>query len=439
MTDLPRGWIRTKLGAVCKIVSGSTPRSTEPRYWGGQVPWITPDDLSRHTTQMIAFGRRSISDEGYASCSTQMVPPGTVLYTSRAPIGYLAIASQTVCTNQGFKSLIPPDGLSSKYLYWYMRYVTQEVRSRASGTTFEEISGRAMAEVPLVLAPQQEQVRIVAAIEEQFSRLDAASEALARLPRRLDGMRRTLLAAMVAADWPTVVLQDVAETRLGKMLSRKSKTGSGELPYLRNQNVQWGRFDLRDVSVMNFGSGERERFRLEAGDLLVCEGGVVGRCALWEEQLQECYYQKALHRIRPSGAVRAKWIAMVLEHFAYEGLLSPHSGGITIQHLPQEDLRRLAIPLPPLHNQDEMISRLEAYAVIADATKAVLTSSAQRANTLRASVLARAFSGRLVPQNPKDEPASALLKLMATELTMSNGDRATSARKPRAAKLKVPA
>jgi type I restriction enzyme S subunit len=348
-----------------------------------------------------------------------------VLYTSRAPIGYVAIASQSVCTNQGFKSLVPPAGLIPDYLYWYMRHATEEVRSRASGTTFAEISGRAIADVPLLLAPHQEQHRIVAAIEERFSRLESGLEALARLPKRLASLRRTLLTGMVGAEWPTAVLQDVAETRLGKMLSRKSKTGTGELQYLRNQNVQWGRFDLRDLSVMNFDPDERERFHLEAGDLLVCEGGVVGRCAVWEGQLAECYYQKALHRIRPSTAVRAKWIAMVLEHFAHEGLLAPHSGGITIQHLPQEDLRRLVIPLPPLHEQDEMISRLGEYGTVADAMRDGLARSERRAKALRSSVLANAFSGKLVAQHPGDEPAATLLKRIAGERGSYNGRRGT--------------
>ena len=103
MSDLPDGWIEAPLGDVCAVVSGSTPKSTEAAFWNGDIPWITPDDLSRNKEKYIGIGRRSISQAGLESCSARMVPAGTVLYTSRAPIGYVAIAERSVCTNQGFK------------------------------------------------------------------------------------------------------------------------------------------------------------------------------------------------------------------------------------------------------------------------------------------------------------------------------------------------
>ena len=195
MSDLPPGWAETALGDVCAIVSGSTPKSTEPEYWDGDIPWITPDDLSRHVGKRITIGRRSITEAGFASCSTRMVPTDTVLYTSRAPIGYVAIAAQPVCTNQGFKNIVPPSGLSSDYLYWYMEYATAEVKARASGTTFAEISGKAIKAVPLRIAPTAEQERIVAAIEEQFSRLDSGLAAMERVRKNLKRMRAALIHA----------------------------------------------------------------------------------------------------------------------------------------------------------------------------------------------------------------------------------------------------
>ena len=99
MTALPPGWIETTIGHVCEVVSGSTPKTTVPEYWNGSIPWVTPDDLSRHREKQISGGARFITDAGYQSCSTRMVPTGSVLFTSRAPIGYVAIATQPVCTN----------------------------------------------------------------------------------------------------------------------------------------------------------------------------------------------------------------------------------------------------------------------------------------------------------------------------------------------------
>ena len=99
--------------------------------------------------------------------------------------------------------------------------------------------------------------------------------------------------------WSLIPFDDVAPSRLGKMLDGKKQTGKHARPYLRNENVQWGRFDLTDVSTMDFDEGDREEFALTPGDLIICEGGEPGRCAIWRGEIKECYFQKALHRARP--------------------------------------------------------------------------------------------------------------------------------------------
>lgn len=225
MTDLPPGWAETTVGDTCEIVGGATPRSTEASFWNGDVPWITPDDLSRHRDKVILAGRRHLTRAGYESCSARMVPAGTVLYTSRAPIGYTAIAGQPVCTNQGFKSLIPPAGISSDYLYWYMRYATELVKERASGTTFPEISGKRMASVPLVVAPSVEQKRIVAAIEEQFSRLDTGVALLGRAQQNLKRARESVLQAAITG---RLVSPDLESPSLARLLDSVSAIESNQ-------------------------------------------------------------------------------------------------------------------------------------------------------------------------------------------------------------------
>ncbi|MGH8301538.1 MAG: restriction endonuclease subunit S [Steroidobacteraceae bacterium] len=94
MSELPTGWIEVPIGTVCEVVGGSTPRTAVSDYWDGDIPWLTPDDLSRDHSQYVAGGRRCLTEAGYSSCSTQLIPAGSVLYTSRAPIGYVAIAKQ---------------------------------------------------------------------------------------------------------------------------------------------------------------------------------------------------------------------------------------------------------------------------------------------------------------------------------------------------------
>ena len=192
--DLPPSWATTTLGDVFEIVGGSTPRTGNPDFWDGDIPWLTPDDLSGHDDVLISRGRRSITNDGFESTSTHMLPTGSILFTSRAPIGYTAIAANPLCTNQGFKSLVPPAGVASHYVYWYLRYSTPQIRELGSGTTFKEMSKKRMAAVPFILPPSPEQERIVAAIEEHFSRLDAASDAITAAQARIQASRRSVLA-----------------------------------------------------------------------------------------------------------------------------------------------------------------------------------------------------------------------------------------------------
>ena len=182
---LPPGWQTKTLGEVAQVVGGSTPKTSEPSYWGGEIPWITPNDLSRHGGKYIERGERNITQAGYESCSTKMLPAGAVLLSTRAPIGYVAIARNPVCTNQGFKSFICAPGVDPEYVYWYLKGAKQLAERYASGTTFLELSAKAAARLPIPVAPQPEQGAIVQEIEKQWTRLDAAVAALKRVHANL--------------------------------------------------------------------------------------------------------------------------------------------------------------------------------------------------------------------------------------------------------------
>lgn len=187
--------------------------------------------------------------------------------------------------------------------------------------------------------------------------------------------------------WSEVPLDAVAETRLGKMLSRKSKTGVGSRPYLRNKNVQWGHFDLDDVAEMDFTGEEFERFRLEPGDLLVCEGGEVGRAAIWRGAIGDCAYQKALHRVRTAPGVLPEYLLYLLMHYQTSGALERFVTGSTIAHLPQEDLRTIPVPLPPAAEQRRIVEAIEEQFSRIDAAEESLNRSARGTIQLRRQVV----------------------------------------------------
>lgn len=187
--------------------------------------------------------------------------------------------------------------------------------------------------------------------------------------------------------WAETTLGEIAETSLGKMLDKGKATGKHPVPYLRNVNVQWGRISLDDVLTMDIPPEERKFFRLEPDDLLVCEGGEVGRCAIWQGGPDFMAFQKALHRVRPYGNIEVRYLRYLLEYLSRTGSLLPFTTGSTIKHLPQQQLRRLPIKLPPLEEQRRIVATLEDHLSRLDAADAVLTAISRRLKLLAKRVI----------------------------------------------------
>ena len=160
--------------------------------------------------------------------------------------------------------------------------------------------------------------------------------------------------------WPTTTLEAVADFGLGKMLDQKKNRGE-LMPYLANVNVRWGEFDLADLREMRFEERELERYGLKYGDIVMCEGGEPGRCALWKEQRSGMMIQKALHRIRPHDCLRPEFLYYVFLYKGRAGHLAALFTGSTIKHLPREKLALVQVPVPPLSIQDQIASVLSPY------------------------------------------------------------------------------
>jgi type I restriction enzyme S subunit len=153
---IPKGWRVGKLSDVGEIIGGGTPSKSKPEYYSEiGIPWITPKDLSINKNKYISRGEIDISELGLRESSARLMPKGTVLFSSRAPIGYIAIAKNAVTTNQGFKSVVPFENISSEYIYLLLKNSVNEIESRATGSTFKEISGGEMKKVPIILPPKE--------------------------------------------------------------------------------------------------------------------------------------------------------------------------------------------------------------------------------------------------------------------------------------------
>ena len=156
-------WARVKLSDIGSVVGGATPSTSVEKYYGGEIAWVTPKDLSSFSGRYIECGERNITEEGLNSCSAQLLPAGSVLFSSRAPIGYVAIAKNPIATNQGFKSLVPDTKkVDSLFMYYLLKYNKNRIEAMGSGTTFKEVSGATMKNIEVNLPPLAEQKRIAA-------------------------------------------------------------------------------------------------------------------------------------------------------------------------------------------------------------------------------------------------------------------------------------
>ena len=211
--------------------------------------------------------------------------------------------------------------------------------------------------------------------------------------------------------WAWAMLGEVAEIQLGKMLDKKNTVGNLH-PYLANVSVRWGSFDLGNLKQMPFSHSEVEKFALKLGDIIMCEGGVPGRCAVWREEADNIKYQKALHRIR-LYETSPEFVRYYFEAIHDTMFFTARFSGSTIHHLPRETLIQVPIPLPPIAEQKRIVAKIEELFAIADSLGEAADNLESVAKRLDKKILNLAIRGKLVPQDPNDEPASELVKRIA--------------------------
>lgn len=185
-------WKTVTLSDLGEIVGGATPATSHEEYYNGDIPWLTPKDLAGYSYRYICRGERNITQAGLESCSTRIMPKNTVFFSSRAPIGYIAIANNDICTNQGFKSIVPNADVSPLFLYYLLKYYKDEIEAMGSGTTFKEVSGATMRNIIVRIPARLDDQNCIAGI---LDSLDSKIELNQRLNDNLQQQAQTLFEA----------------------------------------------------------------------------------------------------------------------------------------------------------------------------------------------------------------------------------------------------
>ena len=221
-------WKECKLGEIGKIVGGATPSTKEPsNYNGGTIAWITPKDLSTYNKRFISHGERNITEKGLKSCSAQVMPKHTVLFTSRAPIGYIAISQNEVCTNQGFKSVIPNKDTDFMFLYYLLKYNKENIENLGSGTTFKEVSGSTMQNVIVKVPPLATQQKIAQILSSLDDKIELNNKINDNLEQQVTTVFNNMFNKYEQNHTNYKPLSTIAKFKYGTM-PKKDKLGTGQ-------------------------------------------------------------------------------------------------------------------------------------------------------------------------------------------------------------------
>ncbi len=456
--SLPTGWVSTTLGEAFRWRSGGTPRRTVSKYYGGSIPWAVIGDLN---DQVVYSTAESITQLGLEASNARIVDTGSILLAMYGSIGKLGIAGMDLATNQAI-AFTRTDPIYNRYLLWFLRASREDLLSQGRGGTQSNISQTVIKGFPFLLPPLNEQRRIVAEIEKQFTRLDASVASLKRVQASLKRYRASVLKAacegrLVLTEAELALTEgrdyEPADQLLERILaerrecweSREKRRGkykepappnTSELPELPEGWVWSGistltyNFDALRVPVKAKDRAEIqgqypyygasgvidsvESYLFDGIFLLIAEDGanLLSRSTPIAFVVSGKFWvNNHAHVLKLVGKLPAGYLETYIN-----GLdVRQHVTGTAQPKLTQAALNRIPLPLPPLAEQHRIVAEVERRLSLIQKAEDVVESNLKKADRLRQSILKRAFSGQLVPQDPNDKPASVLLERIKAE------------------------
>ena len=360
-----------------------------------------PDDWEESGKRIIRIQNLTDSTKPFnrtnrAVAKKYEVSPGDLLVSWSATLGvFVWEGPDTALVNQHIFRVVPDHGrITPCYLRHILSDALVQMEQHLHGATMKHVNRGEFLATTIPLPPLAEQKRIAGILDAADALRAKRREALAQLDTLLQSTFLDMFGDPVtnSMGWEIVAFESIGNSRLGKMLDKGKEVGDCQFPYLANTNVQWGRFDLAALRTMDFSESDCEEFKLKNGDLLICEGGEVGRTAIWHGAHDRIYFQKALHRVRldPTVAV-PEYVFQFMWFMAKNGGFRDLTTSATIAHLTGVKLKRLPCPRPPLELQHRFAAIVESV----EQQKARQRTHLAELDTLFASLQSRAFRGDL--------------------------------------------
>lgn len=348
-------WPRKRIGDVAEVVGGGTPSTKDSENFGGGIPWLTPRDLSSWSSRYISSGERTLTDRGLKASSARLVPRNTVLVSSRAPIGYVALAALPMATNQGFRSMILKEGNNPEFFYYVMRTLKSALEAAASGTTFKEIAGSVLAGVTVPVPPLDDQESVAKVL----SALDQRRESNIRLIRVLDLLvleefATRFVRSLATGDWPAAQLGD-----LGLVVGGGTPSTTHSEYWADSEGLVW--LTPRDMTALSApvvydsarriterGLAESSARLLPPGAVLYTSRATIGLSAIARTAVTT---NQGFISVIPNPDFSSEFVLMLLRRKAEEILAN--ANGSTFLEINKTNFRSISFALPSLGERHE--------------------------------------------------------------------------------------
>lgn len=413
--ELPKSWESVHLGEVLDdIVGGGTPSKSKPGFFQGPIPLMTVKDMRHPRPTSTGF---NITEEALANSSAKLVPKDTVIIATRMGLGKVVRPTMDTAINQDLKALFPSEALDKSYLEQWLVSIASKIEAMGTGTTVKGVRLNRIRELNLPLAPIEEQRRIVEKIDTLFAELDKGEESLRQVQTLLARYRQSVLKAAV-----TEFTGSSETVRLGELLedirygtAKKCRAEVEGVPVLRIPNVVTGQIELEDLKFAELEEKELSRLSLARGDVLLVRSNgsanLVGRTAVVDDRAAGMAFAGYLIRLRVDrNRILPEFLHIVLNSPEVRAKIERQARSTSgVHNINSTEVRAIEFELPTVATQSEIVEQVGEQVANADLLEAACIAELSRSAALRQSILKDAFSGRLIPQDPNDEPASELL------------------------------
>ena len=441
--EVPEHWEVAQVRRWFAIVNGGTPASSDEDYWDGETVWLTPDDLGRNPTAWISDGRRSITDDGVRNSSANICPEGSIVMSTRAPIGHLAIAAAPVTTNQGCRTLVPDHATDSSFAYYSFVASRRVLQSLGKGTTFMELTPADLGSLPMARPTIEEQRAIATFLDCETGKIDQLVDKKRFLIERLEEYRRALItrtvtrglppdAARAAGLDPQPRLRPSGVEWLGEIpehwattpLRALARFGGDsfidgdwvELPHITDSGVrliQTGNIGIGKYQEQGFryiGESSFDELRcteVDPGDVLICRlADPVGRACRAPNLGVRMITSVDVCILKPSEQCSAAYLTFLLSSKRYLGYVESLVRGGTRDRISRSMLGAIRVPNPPPEEQRAIADFLDRGTLHVDALSSRIAAAIERLAEYRAALITAAVTGKIdvrggVPAEPE--------------------------------------